>query len=190
MVNHKAVVRAILDGDRDQFNVLVKDFQRLVSHIVYRMIPDEHDREDICQEVFVKVYQNLAGFRFDSKLSTWVAKVAFNTCLSHRDKKQFPLYDDLSENNDETPRDTIPVETNRPDITFETENVAAKVRHEIDQLPPLYGTIITLFHLEQLSLQEIAEIMRTPEGTIKSYLFRGRKMLKDRLVRRYNREEL
>jgi RNA polymerase sigma factor (sigma-70 family) len=190
MVNHKAVVRAILDGDRDQFNILIKDFQRLVSHIVYRMIPDEHDREDICQEVFVKVYQNLAGFRFDSKLSTWVAKVAFNTCLSHRDKKQFPLYDNTIETNEDGSGEAAMIETARPDISYETENVAEKVRHEIDQLPPLYGTIITLFHLEQLSLQEIAEIMRTPEGTIKSYLFRGRKMLKDRLIRRYNREEL
>jgi len=190
MVDHKAIVEAILAGKQEQFRLLVNDFQRLVSHIVFRMIPDTHDREDVCQEVFVKVYQNLAGFRFGSKLSTWVAQIAYNTCLTALSKKQLAIDHRFADERDDSRPEWSAGDSSRPDYLYESDDTASVVRREIDRLPSLPGTILALFHLEAISLQQIAEIFGMPEGTVKSHLFRARRLLKERLIQEHQWEQL
>jgi len=73
MADPQSLINMILNGDRDAFALLVKDHERLVGQIVFRMISNRHDREDLCQEIFIKVYQNLSGFQFQSKLSIWLS---------------------------------------------------------------------------------------------------------------------
>ncbi len=188
MEDHGALVRAIVNGDRERFRTFVTEFQRLVWHIVSRMIPDVDDREDICQDVFVKVYQNLATFRHESKVSTWVAQITCNTCISARQRKRLPAYDTPSDSNDSGYLEIEASYADRPDARYESASMSASIAQEIDSLPAMPGLVLTLFHLEQMSLKDISEILKLPEGTVKSYLFRSRKMLKDRLVRRYNWE--
>ena len=176
-------------GNKNAFRLLIDRYRRLVSHVVFRMIPPGPDQEDMCQEVFVKVYQNLSRFRFDAKLSTWIARIAYNNCLNFLEKKRLPLYDDLSR--DDNPYEpAAPEESSRPDRQYENANSGELVRAEIMCLPPAYRTIITLFHLEQMSYNEIADIMDMPEGTVKSHLFRARQILKKRLEAKFQREEL
>ena len=188
MEDHRALVRAIVNGDREQFRAFVTEFQRLVWHIVSRMIPEADDREDICQDVFVKVYQNLATFRHESKVSTWVAQIACNTCISARQKRRLPAYDPPSDSSDTRYLETEASYADRPDARYDTACMSTSIVQEIDALPAMYGLVLTLFHLEQMSLKDIGDILKLPDGTVKSYLFRSRKLLKDRLVRRYNWE--
>ncbi len=175
-------------GDKNSFREVVRAHQRLVSHIVFRMIPSDPDREDLCQEVFVKVYQNLGNFRFDAKLSTWIARIAYNTCLNFLEKKRLPLYDDLADENRPF-EPAAPEGSSRPDRAYESGRTGEIVRGEIDHLPPVYKTLVTLYHLEQMSYAEIGQIMKLPEGTVKSYLYRARKMLKGRLKSVYQGEQ-
>lgn len=189
MADPRKLVEQILAGDQNSFRTLIHDYQRLVSHIVFRMVSTGPDQEDVSQEVFVKVYQHLGKFRFDSKLSTWIARIAYNTCLNFLDKKKIPLYDDLvAEEQNYDP--VAPELESRPDLGFEAGATGAILQKEIDRLPPVFRTVVTLYHLDQLSYVEIAEVMKMPVGTIKSHLFRARKMLKDRLLSKYQREEL
>jgi RNA polymerase sigma-70 factor (ECF subfamily) len=189
MTEQKKFVAQILAGDRNAFRLLIDRYRRLVSHIVFRMIPAGPDREDMCQEIFVKVYQNLSRFRFDAKLSTWIARIAYNNCLNFLEKKKLSLYDDLGD--EEKPYDPVaPEEESRPDRQYENANTGELVRVEINRLPPAYRTIITLFHLEHMSYIDIADIMDLPEGTVKSHLFRARQILKKRLETKFQREEL
>lgn len=187
MADQRQLVERIVAGDKNSFRALVKDYQRLVSHIVFRMIPPGPDREDLCQEVFVKVYQNLRNFRFDAKLSTWIARITYNSCLNFLDKKHLPLYDDLVEE-DRPFEPAAPDDSARPDRAYESSRTGEIVRNEISRLPAVYKTLITLYHLEQMSYTEIGRIMNMPEGTVKSYLFRARKMLKGRLQAVYRGE--
>jgi RNA polymerase sigma factor (sigma-70 family) len=190
MAESKELVEQILAGDQNSFRTLIRDHQRLVSHIVFRMIPPGPDQEDISQEVFVKVYRHLDRFRFDSKLSTWIARIAYNTCLNFLDKKKLPLYDDLAAEDDREFEPTAPEEASRPDFTFEAAQTGVILQKEIDRLPTVFKTVVTLYHLDQMSYAEIAGVMKMPVGTIKSHLFRARKMLKDRLLSKFEREEL
>lgn len=186
--DERNLVRDILDGDASAFERLVGRYQGLVIHIVYRMITGREEREDLCQEVFMRIYRNLAGFRFQSKLSTWIARVAYNTCMNQLDKKREILLADLWP--DLETCDDLSGNAETPDKIAETSDISSRLRTEIDQLPVAYRTILTLYHLDQLTYKEIGRIMDLPEGTVKSHLFRARKQLRARLLSRYRREDL
>ncbi len=182
------LVKKTLAGNQRAFKSIIRQHQRLVSHVVFRMVHNPADREDICQDVFLKVYQNLGGFQFESKLSTWIAKIAYNTCLNYLEKKKVLLYDDLSPN--ERSLDTVPADAADPGELAEGKEISVLLRSEIDRMPAHYRTILTLYHLDQMSYKDIGETMQLPEGTVKSHLFRARKLLKVRLMAKYQREDL
>jgi RNA polymerase sigma-70 factor (ECF subfamily) len=188
MTDQKLLVDRILAGDQKAFKILVQQYQRLVTHFVFRMIPVGPEREDICQDVFVKVYQHLNRFRFESSLSTWIGRITYNTCLNYLDKKKLPLYDDMGD--EDKSFEPVDDEKARPDFNYADKEISTILKGEIEKLPPIYRTIVTLFHLDEMSYAEIADIMKMPEGTIKSYLFRARKQLKEKLSVKYRREDL
>ena len=183
-----ALIDEILSGKKAAFRKLIEQNQRLVSHIIFRMVGDRQDREDLCQEVFVRVYRNLPNFRREAKLSTWIARIAYNIGLSFVEKKNVPLVDETALDYEDTDMDMPLVAT--PDVITEQKAISGLVRDEIDKLPVYYKTALTLYHLDGMSYNEITDIMKVPEGTIKSYIFRGRKLLKERLLARYSREDL
>ncbi len=182
------LVNRILAGDAKAFKSLVEQNQRLVSHIVFKMIPNETDREDLSQDVFMRVYRNLGRFEFRSKLSTWIARITYNTCGNYLEKKKIPLYEDLAREQETI--DSCASRSPLPDEYVEKQEISERLREEIDMLPIQYKTIITLYHLDEMSYTEIGGIMKLPEGTVKSYLFRARKLLKERLTARFQPEEL
>lgn len=152
----KLLLERILSGDKDAFAVFVDEQKRLVSHIVFRMVSNTADREDICQEVFLKVYQNLNEFRSESKISTWVAKIAYNTCINYLEKKRLPLWDDLP-SQAQAPG-SLQDRGGQPDCFTEEKEITIHLRREIEKLPAHFRTILTLYHLEGMSYNEIGEI--------------------------------
>ena len=187
-MDNKLLVKKTLAGNKKAFESIIKLHQRLVSHIVFRMIHNPADQEDLCQEVFLKVYENLRGFKFEAKLSTWIARIAYNTCLNYLEKKKVPLFDDL------TPEDRslemVPANGGNPVDLVEGKEISVLLRSQIDKMPVHYRTILTLYHLDQMSYKDIGETMELPEGTVKSYLFRARRQLKQGLLAKYQREDL
>jgi len=176
MFNEKEVVTRILKGDMRAFELLVKQYERLVFHVTSRLIKDEDDIADICQEVFIKIHKGLFRFNFQSKLSTWVAQVTYFTAINYLKKyknKQVDSYPDDIENYHFT--------NDNPEQLLTKKEVANYVEQLILQLPETYRTVITLYHLNEFSLEEVGEITGMPEGTIKSYLFRARKLLKEKV---------
>ncbi len=182
----KSLIERILAGETDAFESIIRDYGRLVNHIVYRMIPNISDQQDICQDIFVKIYQNLSSFRADSKLSTWIGRIATNRCLDFLGKKSLPLADEAFDKATESAVDL----RKKPDDNAEHTEISGLLRNEINKLPTVYKTIITLYHLDENNYAEIGKILRMPEGTVKSYLFRARKMLRQQLSASYNQEEL
>ena len=183
-ISEDRMIRQVLAGDKDAFRLLVENYQNLVAHVVFRMVKCREDREDICQDVFMKIYQNLPGFRGQSKLSTWIARIAYNTCINHLEKKRVLVSNDLmienyvSENSDESIHKDI-----------EEGDIKEKLTAAIELLPEIFRIVVTLYHLEGMKYQEISEVLDKPEGTIKSYLYRARQLLKVALEKKYYKEE-
>lgn len=176
MIDEKELLPRILQGDLKAFEILVKQYQGLVFHVVNRIINTKEDKEDICQEVFIKVHQHLHRFEHKSRLSTWIARIAYVTAINYAKKY----------NNDNMVAHPADIENysfsgEHPDKLLDKKNVADYINRLIAQMPEQYRTVLTLFHLNEFSYQEIEEITGMPEGTVKSYLFRGRKLLKEKL---------
>jgi RNA polymerase sigma factor (sigma-70 family) len=192
----KLLVERVLLGDRGAFAIIIKDTEKLVAHIVFDMISNAEERKDIAQDIYIKVYQKLSSFKFQSKLSTWIGQIGYNTCIDHLRKKKFVLLDVKNEN-EECENDVMDVLNDRAGRTSESADtfvmqkaLSGIVKTEIEKLPVIYKTLITLYHNEELSYDEIGEITALPSGTVKSYLFRARKELKNNLLRQYKKEEL
>lgn len=190
------LVEQVIAGNREAFLELIERYERLVKHVVFRMVKDDRDREELCQDVFMKVYRYLDGFRFESKLSTWIARIARNTCLNHLEKKDLLLYADHAPSPDDESPDMreamarVPSEDESPREETQAMEVRDFIHEEIQHLPEHYRTALTLYHLDGMSVKQIADVMDNPEGTVKSHLYRARKKLKDRLLATYSEEEL
>ncbi len=187
----RRLVNAVLSGDSAAFSTIIQNTQGLVMQIIFKMIENREERKDIAQDVYLKAYSKLAGFRFQSKLSTWIAQITYNTCLSSLEKKRLVLTGDLNPSTDDDA-----MFTDNQFADHETEQLIRRreqqfiLQTEVDKLPPLLRTLIVLFHQEQLSYDEISAITGLPAGTLKSYLFRARKALRTNLLAKYKKEEL
>ncbi|MCA6364094.1 MAG: sigma-70 family RNA polymerase sigma factor [Bacteroidetes bacterium] len=183
-ISDKAIVTNILNGNVQGFAVVIKNTEKLVAQIVRKMTVNEDDQKDLVQDIYLKVYQNLASFQFKSKLSTWIANIAYNTTVNYLQKKKIQVVgiEDKLENRF--------IEIPNPEVeTIHAESI--EILHAaIGRLPPLYKTLITLYHIEELPNKEIAEITNLPEGTVKSYLYRARKILKDNINHHYKNAQL
>lgn len=190
----KELIDRILRGDNRAFGIVIQNTERLVAQIVFKMIPVAEDRKDLAQDIYMKAFHNLARFKFQAKLSTWIAQIAYNSCLSWIEKKKLLLPGDIRE--DEMTRVSTENRYNEPANSSESERrlfhkeLSDILRNEIDNLPAIYQTLIVLFHHESMSYEDLSQITGLPEGTVKSSLFRARKMLKEKLLSKYQKEAL
>lgn len=180
MLTEQELVAGILKGNVKAFELLVERYEKLVLHMVCKMITYDEDVHDVCQEVFIKIYNRLHTFGFQSKLSTWIARIAYFTTINylrkhHREQLRVSAKDDLvAIENYHFTEDT-------PETLLITKDVSAYIQHLVQQLPLTYRSVLTLFYLEEFSYQEIQEITGMPEGTVKNYIFRAKKLLRKKL---------
>ncbi len=175
-MEEKEIIDLIIKGDIKVFSFLVDKYQNLIFNVVKRILPDQMDAEDVCQEVFVKIYKGIGTFKNKSKLSTWIAKIAYFTALNYVKKnKKSDTHEDLEGTM------MIKEDTAEPDELLVKKNTAEYLNKLIASLPEQYRLILTLYHLEEFSIQEIHDTTGIAKGTIKNYLFRARKMLKDKI---------
>lgn len=176
-MEEKEILALLVKGDTKAFSFLVDKYQNLIFNVVRRILPEQMDAEDVCQEVFVKVYKGIGSFKQQSKLSTWIAKIAYFTALNYLKKNR------KNDANDDLERTKVIMEadTDRPDELLIKKNTAEYLNKLIARLPEQYRLILTLYHLQEFSIQEIHESTGIATGTIKNYLFRARKMLKDKV---------
>ena len=184
----RKIIGEIQKGNTGAFAKIIEDYKKLIGYIVFRMVSNPADREDIAQDIFIKVYQKLNQFRFEAKFSTWISKIAYNTCINYLNKKETLI----SQNHLTIDKDwdSSLSNPNTPLLELEKIELSEKINQEILQLPENYRMAITLFHLQEFNYQEISEIMNLPVGTVKSYLFRGRQYLKEKLQREYHTKVL
>lgn len=189
-LSDQQLVAAVLRGDRQAFGLVVKSTEGLVAQMTFKMISSPGDRKDIAQDVYLKVFKSLPGFQFKSKLSTWVGQIAYNTCLHYLEKRKLVLIDEFDKDVEPSEMQISADVQDSTEALLSAKELAGILQAEIDRLKPLYKTLISLYHQEELSYAEIAEITSLPEGTVKNYLFRARKILKAHILLQYKRSDL
>jgi RNA polymerase sigma-70 factor (ECF subfamily) len=158
-----ALVDACLAGHRDAFAPIVQRYQRQVYHVCYRFTGNHADAADLAQDVFVRAYRGLRGFRGASSIHTWLYRIAVNVCLNHgapRTPRPTPL----------AGRD-VAAEMEMPDSALERGERAAQVRAAILRLPPKQRATLILRVYHDLPHQEIAGILGSSVGAVKANFF-------------------
>jgi len=170
-------------GDRDAFRALVADYSEMVFNLALRMVRDRELAEDLTQEVFVKVYKGLPGFRGRSSLSTWIYRIAYNTAMSEMEKVRYRYETtDLDDPDSPVTGNTAFTESSGDLLeAIDKYEAVQRVTRLIDELKPEQKWAVTLYYMGDKTYEEISEIMGAPMGTVKTLLFRARKELRKRL---------
>ena len=164
-----------MDGKTSSFTHLVEKYKDMVFTVCYRIVKQREDAEDIAQESFIKAFNKLHSFKGESKFSTWIYTIAYRTAISKTHiKKVETVYEDFHveiSDNEEFPQFK----------ELKEQEQKLYVKKAIDELPEIDGVIISLFYIDESSIQEIVEITGLSESNVKVKLYRGRKQLKENL---------
>ena len=181
------LVKAFQKGDKKAFDELVIKHKDRIFNLCYRFLGDYEEANDSAQEAFVKAYGSLNAFRLDSAFSTWLYRIAVNTCknklgsAAYRAKRKTVSLDNPGKNED----GPLPVEiqngTPSPLIRMEEKEKMALVQKALDTLPTEFKMVVTLRDVEGLSYEDIAEITGLHLGTVKSRIARARTELRNKL---------
>jgi RNA polymerase sigma-70 factor, ECF subfamily len=174
-----ALVAASKRGDQDAFAQLVQQHQRRVFNLVFRMLQDYEETNEVTQEAFLAAWQGLPSFRGDARFSTWLYRIAYNCALKQLEQRK----------RDKALQAVVASEqliahansTDQIDAELEAHTRSEIVHEHLSHLPAKYRVVLVLRHLQEMTYEEMAEILSMPIGTIKTHLFRARNLLKERL---------
>ena len=176
-------------GNGQAFDHLVTNYQARVYNSCLGILHDAVEAEDITQEVFVEVYRSIGGFKEESKLSTWMYRIAMTKSFDHlrskKRKKRFAFVTQLFSEDSNTPR-YDPPDFIHPGVQLENKELAGHLFKAIAELPENQKTAFTLHKIEGLSYQEICEVMELSLSSVESLMFRAKQNLKDLLGTYYN----
>ncbi|MBM3323284.1 sigma-70 family RNA polymerase sigma factor [candidate division WOR-3 bacterium] len=178
--DEEVLVQRAARGDEDAFAVLLNRYKGMMYSMAYRLMRDPGRAEDMAQETFIKAYAALPGFRGQSKFSSWLYRICYNTCISELRKRKPEV--ELDE--------AMAVDIDGPVEAYRTKGIQEVVQDEVSKLPDDYRVAITLYHFNGLSYEEIAQMTREPMGTVKAHIHRARAVLKTRLLERVGWENL
>lgn len=179
----KKRIKQVLKGDQDAFAEIVEIYSNSIYQLGYRMLGNRHEAEDIAQEAFIRAYVNIKSFNQDLKFSTWLFRIATNLCIDRIRKKKPDYYLDaeVSGTDGLTMYSQLSSNSPLPETELESLELQESVQKEILKLPEKYRSVIVLKYIEELSLNEISEILDLPLGTVKTRIHRGREALRQQL---------
>jgi len=184
--NDQVYINKILDGDTNAFTTLVDRYKDLVYTLALRMMKNKEEAEEVSQDSFIKAYKSLNRFKGDSKFSTWIYRVAYNTCLDRLKKnkrqQQTVTIDEYTEHQVKTIDNALD--------KIETQEKQQAIKDCLELLPSEDSFLLTLYYFEELSLDEISKIVGLKPNNVKVKIFRSRKKLATILKERLDNETI
>lgn len=182
---YKLIQKAI-NGDASAFESLIIPYEKKVYNIALQMFKNEHDAYDASQEVLIKVYRNLNKFKFESAFSTWLHRLAMNTCIDEYRKRKRHMTHTTSMDQHSSESDAPVRQYKDPNRTPEEQvlqqEVVGEVREALESLKEEQKMIIIYRDINGMTYDEIAQVYECSLGTVKSRIARARKALKDHII--------
>jgi len=182
------LVERLKRGDETAFRELVDDYQNKVFNTCISFLKNPDDADDLTQEVFIEVYSSIKKFREDAKLSTWIYRITVNKSLEHIRKmkrKKRSVFLQWFGNEDKDPELQVP-DFNHPGVLAENRERARILLKAIEKLPEKQRIAFTLHKMEDLSYEQIAEVMQKSLSSVESLMHRAKSNLKKELYAYYN----
>ncbi|MDQ2686455.1 MAG: sigma-70 family RNA polymerase sigma factor [Armatimonadota bacterium] len=181
----KNIIERCKQGDLAAFNELVKKYEKQVYNFAYRLTGNYDDANDIAQEAFLRVYNAIGSFRGDASFTTWLFRITTNVFLDDRKRARAHPHsslDEYMELDESSVARQIEDPAPSPEAITEEKERGQILQNAIHSLPEYQRAMVSLYHTEQKSYEEIAEMMDLPIGTVKSRLNRARLALKEKLT--------
>lgn len=183
-VDEARLIEEIRAGNTEGFEYFVRQYQRRITRVAYRLLRDVGEADCAAQESFLRAWQNLNEFREGSTFETWLTRICINWCKDRLKRRRLVLYfhqsaDDAGD--EPGPRDTAPNSDPSPERRAHSREIRERLRDAIETLSPRQKAVFTLKHFEELSIPEIAELTGLDSGTVKSHLFRAAGKIRQRL---------
>jgi RNA polymerase sigma-70 factor (ECF subfamily) len=175
--NDRELVHNALQGNQKAFRQIVERYHATAYAVVRGILGDSDEVDDVLQNVYVKIYRGLAGFRGESRLSTWIYQIARNEAINAVRKRR-PVA---------TPVEDVAVpagEDASPEVRFGRRELSERMEAAMAAMDENYRMVLELRYMGERSYEEIAEMMGLPIGTVKTYIYRGKVQLKKILARR------
>lgn len=179
------LIKRLQAGDHVAFKQMFDTYNAMIFNVCFRMVENRQEAEDVTQDVFLKAYKSLKQFRSESKLSTWLYRIAINCCLNHQRKLKHARWfflDFFPESSEEKIKNLQTSADNRPDIILEKSERERVVQQAINSLPKKQRVAVILHRYEELSYKEIAEVMVCSVGSVESRLHRAKENLTKKLL--------
>ena len=185
LLEEQKFIDQLKQGKQAAFSQLLDDYQQKVFSTCISFVPNNEDAEDIVQEVFIEVFKSVSNFKGESKLSTWIFRIATNKCLEFirkkQTKKRFAFMQTIFGNEIPIDKTTYFTEFNHPGFLLENKEKSTIIFKAIDTLPENQRVVFTLAKIDGKSYQEIVEITGKSLSSTESVLFRAKKRLQEKL---------
>lgn len=173
-------INEAIKGNQDAYAWLMRKYRGPIKNLIFKMVSQKEEIDDLLQEVFIKAFNSLENYNQEFAFSTWIYRIAINNTIDYLRKKKLDTFsiDVEKDDDDDSPsRFELPDTTYAADAKIILEQRQQIINEAINSLPEKYKKIIELRHKEELSYEEIAEILKLPIGTVKAHLFRARELL-------------
>ena len=174
-----ATIREALAGREAAYDKLMRKYHDAIYNLIYRMMRNKGEVEDLTQEAFIKAFSSLRSFNEEYAFSTWLYKIATNNCIDYIRKKKLETFsiDKPIVSKDSEVTFEVPDTTYQPDKALIAQQRKELIEEAIKSLPEKYRRVIMLRHHQDKNYEEIAKILKVPIGTVKAHIFRAREML-------------
>jgi len=174
----EVIIQQVLQGDKKAYAVLIGRYQHFVFTFIKRLTNNHEDAEELTQDVFIKAYHSLSSYNNTAKFSTWLYSIARNTTLSHMRKHKITT----------TSEEELKINDHSTQTDIDRKNKTIIINTAINQLEPSDAQVLTLFYLNEQTIDEIAHILDITKTNVKVKLYRSRKKLKEILDKSYRHE--
>jgi RNA polymerase sigma-70 factor (ECF subfamily) len=188
LLTDEQVIADVRRGEGRKYALLVERHKDRAFSLALRLTGSREDAEEIVQDAFLRAYRSLNLFRGEARFGTWLYRIVYNLSISRISRtKTWLEYRDMS---DDRATHAGEQEVEQPSIVdiVEESELHEVVMREIATLPPLFRSAVTLFYIDDMTYEEVGDIMEIPLGTVKTYLFRGRNLLRKRIDERLKGE--
>ncbi|MCW8809688.1 MAG: sigma-70 family RNA polymerase sigma factor [Ignavibacteriaceae bacterium] len=184
-LSHQEIIDSVRKGNDSDYSIIVDRYKNKAFSMLKRMLKNEFDAEEVLQDCFLKAFKSLSSFKGESKFSTWFYRIVYNTALTKLSSKKR-----MTETQMSSVEDHFNLESEYGSDEIEKEDVNQLIHDTISKLPERYSAIITMFYLNEMTIEEISEAMQLSVSNVKVMLHRSRNSMRDLILKSKLVEEL
>lgn len=179
------IIESVKKGNQADYAILIDRYKNKAFTMLKRMLKNDFEAEEVLMDTFLKAYNNISSFKFEAKFSTWFYRIVYNSALTRLSNVKRKIESEIS-----SIEDVNYLESKYPADDFINEDISILIKKIVDDLPAKNAAVITMYYLEELSTEEISDVMRTSISNVKVILHRSRNMLREIIEKRNLLQEI